>query len=167
MKKLLLVATMVLGMYGMSLAQYNTATNSANLQLQVLAAMQMSVSGSLDFGMVAQGVAATPTIAVGSGAKFDVSGTDSASFEITLPTSTVLTNISDASTISFTPVLKCSADGTTAGSAAADNTPYTLGVPSSSKPGHYYFLLGGSVSVTTSTTAGVYKGTYTLTATYN
>ncbi len=158
---------MVLGMSGMSLAQYNTATNSANLQLQVLAAMQMSVSGSLDFGMVPQGVAATPTIAVGSGATFIVSGTDSASFEITLPSSPVLTNISDASTIVFTPDLKCSVDGTTVGSDAADNTQYPLGAPSSAHPGHYYFLLGGSVNVTTSTTAGVYKGTYTLTATYN
>ena len=155
---------MVLGFAGMSFAQ---VTGTANLQVQVVTAMTMTVSGSLDFGSVPQGTLTSPAVAVGNGATFTVSGTDSASFEITLPTApTQLTNVNDGTKIDFTPVLKCSVDGTTTGNNAADNTTYTLGALTSKNPGKYYFLLGGSVSVLSTSTAGVYKGTYTLTATY-
>ena len=163
MKKLMLVATMVLGFAGMSFAQL-TANGSANLKLQIVTAMAMAVNGSVNFGSFATGTSGTESVAPASGAVFTVTGTPGASFSVTLPTSASLTD--STSTITFTPNLEASANGTSNSGTPSTGSVYTLNL-SGTNSGKYFFLLGGSVDLAGTETAGAYSGTYTLTATYN
>ncbi len=164
MKKLMLAAAMVLGFAGMSFAQL-TANATANLKLQIVASMSMNVSGSVNFGSFATTTSGTESVTPASGALFTVSGTPGASFAVTLPSSS--TTLSNGTTsITFTPTLEASVDGTTNSGTPSTGSAYTLG-SSGTNSGKYYFLLGGSVTLGGSETAGAYTGTYTLTATYN
>lgn len=165
MKKLMLVATMVLGFAGMSFAQL-TANASANLKLQIVTAMSMSVNGSVNFGSFATATNGTESVAPASGAVFTVSGTPGASFTVTLPVATSYNLSNGTTTITFTPTLEASVDGTTNSGTPSTGSAYTLG-SSGTNSGKYYFLLGGSVTLGGSESAGAYTGTYTLTATYN
>ena len=155
---------MVLGFAGMSFAQL-TANESANLKLQIVTAMGMTVSGSVNFGSFATGTNGTESVTPASGAVFTVTGTPGTSFYVTLPASASLTN--GTTTITFTPNLEASVDGTSnSGTPPSTGSVYTLNA-SGTNSGKYFFLLGGSVDLAGTETAGAYSGTYILTATYN
>ena len=164
MKKLMLVATMVLGFAGMSFAQSLTANTSADLKLQIVASMGMTVSGSVNFGSFATATSGTESVTPASGAVFTVTGTPGTSFYVTLPASPSLTN--GTTTITFTPNLEASVDGTTNSGTPSTGSVYTFNATGANS-GKYFFLLGGSVDLAGSETAGAYSGTYVLTATYN
>ncbi len=167
MKRSMLVAAMVLGFAGMSFAQ-TSANGTANISLKMLEGMQMTVTGSVDFGNVATGTtgALTPVNPT-AGAKFDVSGTSGATFELNAFPSTVTLSDGNGNNATFNVNLVQSTDGTTAGAAAAAGTPYTLSGTYPTGTGHFYFLLGGGITLTGSEPAGTYTGTFTLTAVYN
>lgn len=167
MKKLMLTTALMLGMVGMSYAQLS-ATGDANLKLRIVQAMSMTVTGSVDFGIVTTGTLSVPNVAPTAGAKFEVSGTAGETFQLSALAATV--NLSNGGTtptnITFTPNLVQSPDGITAGSGATSGTTYTLSGTDPTTTGHAYFLLGGSVALTGTEPAGTYAGTYTITATY-
>lgn len=167
MKRLILAASIVLGSVGLSAAQ-TTAQGSANISVQMVEGMQMTVTGAVDFGNVVTGTtgALTP-VAPNAGAKFDVSGTAGASFELNAFPSTVTLSDGSGDNVTFDVNLVQSADGTTAGTVAVAGTAYKLSGTYPSGTGHFYFLLGGDVTLNGSEPAGTYSGTFTLTAVYN
>lgn len=167
MKRLMLVAAITLGTVALTFGQ-TTAQGSANISLQMLEGMQMNVTGAVNFGNVVTGTtgALTP-VAPTAGAKFDVSGTAGATFELNAFPSTVTLSDGSGSNVTFDVNLVESSDGTTAGTAAVAGTPYKLSGTYPSGAGHFYFLLGGDVTLNGSEPAGTYSGTFTLTAVYN
>ncbi len=165
MKKLLLVTAMVLGLAGMSWAQL-TDHKSADIKLQIVAAMTMTVSGTVNFGSYPTLTSGSKSVLPANGALFTVTGTPGASFVVTLPASGSYDLSDGTNTINFTPDIVTSPDGSMAGSSVSDGNSYNF-ISSGTDAGKYFFLLGGSVDLVGTEAAGVYSGTYTLTAAYN
>lgn len=168
MKKLMLIAATVLVTAGLSFAQQTSATGSANISLKMLAGMQMTVTGSVNFGDVVTGTSGALTpVDPTAGAKFDVSGTAGATFVLnTFPTTVTLSD-GAGDNVTFNVNLQASSDGSTAAAAATAGTPYTLSGTYPTGTGDYYFLLGGDITLGGTEPAGTYTGTFTLTAVYN
>ncbi len=167
MKKLMLVAAMVLGFAGMSFAQLS-ANGAANIDAKLLTGLTMAVTKSVNFGNNAI-AAGTLTVTPANGALFTVTGTAGASINVTYPSNTVtLSNTAPGTgSITFGVQLVNSTDGITAGGAAATGSSWFLSGTYPTGTGDAYFLLGGTVTLLGTENAGSYSGTFTLTATYN
>ncbi len=164
MKKLFVIATMVMGLAGVSKAQLN-ANAGAEIQANLLKGLTMTVSGSVGFGNVA---ITSGTVNSTSEATFTVTGTAGANIQITnMPTTVTLGDSSSGAngSITFSPTLTASTTTTPTSTDANTSTSYQLqgSFPGS---GNYYFTLSGSITLTGNEAAGLYKGTYTLTVAY-
>ncbi|MFN3620800.1 DUF4402 domain-containing protein [Sphingorhabdus sp.] len=138
------------------------ATQTANAEVDIIAAVQLAQNASLDFGVVASGASAG-TVELPTGAdtrtctagltcvgtaqrgQFTVSGAATGfTVAISVPASTTLTSGGNTMTLALTPSI----------------TSFTsVGAPQ-------VFYVGGSLAVGASQPAGNYTGTYTVSADY-
>ena len=167
MKKSMLVAAMVLGFAGMSFAQGQTANTGALVKGDVVMAVGITESGTLDFGNIA--VNSTPTpINPNSAAGvplFTVTGAPSAQVYFTYGSSLSLTGAGTA--LTFTPNLVGTNVAGDQSGATTVNSGNTNLVPLDAVNGNYFVWLGGSVAtIPVGQTVGTYQGTFTLTVTY-
>lgn len=159
-------------------AASGTITTKAN----VLKPLQMTVTGSVDFGTIVTPSAATfsgaftidaaaaQTSACPSGfacsgartaAMFNLQGSNNANITLNIPTTVTLTLQGATGT---PPTLTM----TTRNSVSATNSAngnYTIQLPNSGAPGRDFYV-GGSVTITQATVGGSYQGTFTVTADY-
>ncbi len=167
MKKLMLVTAMVLGFAGMSFAQGETANTGALVKGNVVMAVGILESGTLDFGNIA--VNSTPTPINPNSAPsvplFTVTGAPSAQVYFTFGSSLSLTG--PGTPLTFTPNLVGSNVTGNQSGATTVNSGNTNLVPLDAVNGNYFVWLGGSVAaIPALQTVGAYSGTFTLTVTY-
>lgn len=140
---------------------------TANSRINIIGSIEVRVQNQLDFGTIAVGSATTVTldpntgaVTAGNGAvtvgKFRIQGegpqTVLVNFGSTNPDANVL----------FTP----SVTGATGNNAQASSVALSDGAQVSlSNGGRYHVWIGGTLDIS-SATAGVYSGSFTLTATY-
>jgi len=169
MKKLMLVAAMVLGLAGMSFAQTGSIKNGTlSIGTTVLPGLTVSDKHDLALGSVVQGQTkdVSPTTAAGGGVQvgeFLVNGDPSHNVIFTFSADANL--VSGANTILFTqdvPVWNTteSQSGTTAFAGTGGGTVALY------SDGNLYIFVGGSVTASATQQAGTYSGTYTLQVQY-
>jgi uncharacterized membrane protein (Fun14 family) len=165
MKKLMLVAAMVLGFAGMSLAQSN-ASGDATINANVQKGLTMSVSNAtLDLGNLVAGTTPAPVDpTTGTVPTFTVTGDGGHVITVVNP-ATVTLNGPASATMTFTTNLVGDNSNAQA-TAAAVGASVTLS-GTSPAAGNYYFWLGGNVGlIPAAQTPGSYTGTYTLSVNY-
>lgn len=156
------------------------AQSSANATSTVTASLTKGLSianftGDLAFGeVIVIGSAQTPTIAPGSGVRFDVLGHPGRSTTITFAgvnitnNAWVTANGGTNATLAFTPSVQHTGSSTT----YTGNVPVTSGnsVPLVHVPGtgngRLYLWLGGSLAVAADQANGNYTGTFTMNVAY-
>ena len=164
MKKLLLVATMVLGFAGMSFAQ---TSGSCSMTVNVVSALSISKVADLDFGTIGAGAGnvtlnpKSPTGAQVAG-EFKVSGQGNTPINVSYSAPSILTGT--GGNINFTSPNVVGSDTTIVSGATGVNTgtQVTIG-PSTNE---YLFWVGGTISVPSGTAAGTYTGTFTIDVNY-
>ena len=167
--KVITLAIAILGFSAASFAQAGpTVTESTTASANIITPLSMTKTADLVFGnIVASGTAGTVTIeatlagtrgmtggatspAATTGnpasAKFNVTGANSATYAINIPTTVSLTG-------GTVPMSATLATSTGAGTLAAD--------------GKQTFYLGGTLAVGASQTAGAYSATFDVTVNYN
>lgn len=163
MKKLMLVAVMVLGFAGSSFAQMN-ASQLINVDVSILKALTITTYGDASFGNTYAGVGsitltpATPASGQTAGT-FAVNGepgrTITVSYLYTSPTVT-------GAAVTYTPSI-VGLNTNTQASAATFGPSVSLDATT----GDYYFWVGGTMTgITASAVSGTYSGTFTLQIAY-
>ena len=160
--KAALVAATAIAAFASTGAQAQAATQTADARVTILTAVQLAQNDVLDFGVVASGATAgTVTLPIGSNTRtcsasvtcvgtalrgrFTVTGASNGySVAITVPTSATLTSGTNTMAVALTP----SITGFTSTGAAQS------------------FFVGGTLTVGASQAAGLYTGTYTVSANY-
>lgn len=166
MKKLVLVAAMLVATAGMSFAQ-SSANTDVTVNAAVIQGLTISASGALDFGNIVAGTTPTALDAQtnGSAPEITVTGNGNTAITVTFSTATLSGPGSD---ITFTPSVYGAALSTSQSSSTQvlNNGSVTLNGTSGSA-GNYYFWLGGSLSaVPAGQTPGTYTGHWTITVNY-
>lgn len=148
-------------------SQSATDDATARAQITIVGSINVIVQSQVDFGMIVVGSASTVTldpntgaVTAGNGAvsvgKFRVQGEGP---------QTVLLNFASsnpASTVTFTPSIV----GARGNNSQASATPLTDGAQVTlNNAGRYHVWIGGTLGIA-SASAGVYSGSFTLTATY-
>ena len=162
MKKLLLVAVLILTVSAMSFGQV-TASQTANANLTVNAGISLTVTGGVVFGTVVQGqgsVVNAATAAVANVAAFTTAAAPSTAMTVTYSNTTLANG---ANTLTWTPSLVGTNNAANRATAPVISTG---GSATTSATGNFYFWLGGTVSTVTATPSGTYSGTFTLTVAY-
>ncbi len=167
MKKLMLVAAMVLGTTAISFAQSSASTN-VNVTATVIQGLTLTATGTLGFGTVVAGT--TPALLSaqtnGSAPMFTATGDGGHVLTVTYLATASLTGPGTA--LTFTPsVYGDVSSGNQSGSTtvASGSTVHLTG--STGSAGNYYFWLGGALSaIPSSQTPGSYTGTFTLSVNY-
>lgn len=167
MKKLALVAAMILGIAAMSFAQSNASTN-INVSSTVIQGITISTTGTLAFGTIVAGTtpAALSANTNGSAPKVTVTANGGTVITVTYPASVALTGPGTDLTLTPTVVGSTNTSGqATATSVTSGTTVTTSGTTGTA--GNYYFWLGGSLAALPSAqTPGAYTGTVTLSVNY-
>ena len=150
-----------------------TSTTTGNGAVKIITPISVSETQPLNFGtLVRPGSAATATIAAtAAGAPggtatrittdgntptsghFQVTGEDTYSFAITVPSTLTLTRTGGAETIAVT--------------LTGSDATGVLGTTNSTTAGQANYYVGGSLSVDNTTVVGAYTGTYTTSVAYN
>lgn len=163
MKRLMLVAAMVLGITGMSFAQFS-GSQPINVNVSILKALTITSYGDASFGTTYAGVdsltlnPSTPASGQTAGT-FVVSGEPGHVVNISYTSSAPAVT---GASVTYTPSLVGYGSNNQA-SATNPGTSVTLDGTS----GEYYFWVGGTLSGITSTaSSGTYTGTFTLTVNY-
>ncbi len=165
MKKLMLVAAMVLGFAGMSFAQPG-ANGTATINANVWQGLTMTVSNAtLNLGNLVAGT--TPTAVdptTGTVPAFTVTGDGARSVVVTYDATVALSGPS-SSTMTF--ATNFVGDNTNSQSAATTVTsPITLS-GTNYNSGNYYMWLGGNVgTIPSNQTPGSYTGTFHVSVNY-
>lgn len=175
MKRLMLVAAMVLGFAGMSLAQSSANSGNITVSVNLIQSLTISPTGAqtLSMGDAAIG-APSPSVdptgqnTTGTTAtplEFTISGEASHTLTVNYPTTVTLSNGTD--NLTFVP----SVSGTNQAGAQATSTVFTGGSSSGetlSTSGAYYVYVGGTLSVATipNQSTGSYSGTFTISVNY-
>ncbi|HUI29949.1 MAG TPA: DUF4402 domain-containing protein [Candidatus Acidoferrales bacterium] len=165
MKKLMLVAALVLVFAGMSFAQ-DHASSTATINANIQKGLTISVSNAiLDLGNL---VAGTTPAAVsplsGTVPAFTVTGDGGHVVNVSYD-ATVTLNGPSSATMTFNSDFKGDASGTQ-GSAGAVGATVTLS-GASPATGNYYFWLGGNVgSIDPAQAPGSYTGTFHVSVNY-
>ena len=166
MKKLMLVAAMVLGTVSMTMAQ-NTASQSVTINAAIIQGLALSVAGGpLNLGTIVAGT--TPAAVDPHTSSIQFSMTGNGTSVVTVQYSAVTLNGPSGATLTFTPTIDGDASSANQATAAsvANNSTVTLGGSNYSAQS-YYFWLGGSIGAVVGTqTPGSYTGTFTLTVHY-
>ena len=170
MKKLMLVAAMVLGTVGMSYAQ-TSASITAPITADVQVALSISKTGTIAFGTVYTGTAPSANPYSSSGiAEFTISGNPSTNVTINVDASDPLTGPTGSTPLTFTPNVvgwASSTQPTSGNSITSTGNPYTLGAATTGNAGYFYLWVGGSISsIPTSQVSGAYQGTVTVQVQY-
>ena len=167
MKKLILVAAMVLGFAAMSFAQSSASAN-VTVSAAVIKGLTLSVSpATLGFGTVVAGTTPTALSAQtnGSAPMFTLTGDGGHAVTVTYTTAS-LTGPGPA--LTFTPSVygdQSSANQATSTNVTSGSTVTLTGT--SPAAGNYYFWLGGDLGAISPTqTAGSYSGTFTFNVAY-
>lgn len=165
MKKLMLVAAMVLGFAGMSFAQ-SSGTQGINMSVDVISALTFTSHGDMSFGPVGAGTGAVTlnpasTTAGQTAGYFTVNGQSNQPITVTYTPPTTLISGTNSVPLSLALI---GFNTNTVGSATgvSSGTQVTLDATS----GDYYFWLGGTVTVASGQAAGTYTGTFTLQVAY-
>lgn len=171
MKKLMLVAMVVLGTAAITFAQNGpSASDNLTVGTDIVAALTCSKIHDLNLGTIVQGQSRTvsptsslPNTQVG---EFEVTGTPSISVIFTFAPPTNLSDgASPADLIAFTnstPVWNTSELNTSGTTTFGSSTGGTISLPG----GTVYLYVGGSVTAGVNQAIGHYTGTYTLTVQY-
>jgi ABC-type amino acid transport substrate-binding protein len=163
MKKLILVAVLLLTVSSLLFAQSST---TANISANVNATLSILRTVDLTIGNVNQGGTVTVLSTAATAAAFTVTGATNMATSITIAYPATLTGPASA-TMTYTPQYPTSnIIGTAAGRAAA--TPfaaYTGGIATSNATGNLFVWVGGGVTADPAQAAGSYNGTITCTVT--
>lgn len=154
------------------------AQSSANASATVTAQLKKGLSitgpaGALDFGeIILTGSAQTPTIAVGSGVRFDVTGHPNKNITITFSginlnnDAWVLANGGTNATLAFTPSVEHTGNSSTYTTGTAVSSGGTVALVNTTGDGKLYLWLGGELAVGTSQAHGDYTGSFTMNVAY-
>jgi len=165
MKKFSLIGIAAVTLSAVARAQPATAT----VQVTVLGAVQMTASGTTDFGPVGTQVGTktiNPNTPVGAQqtAAFTANGTANATIVVQFDASLDLCHQTAGcgTKIVFTPNLSA---------CGCNNQPSSSLIPSGGAAvlnggGQHFFWLGGSINVQSNPIPGLYSGTFTLSASY-
>jgi len=170
MKKLMLVAMMLLGFAAMSYAQ-NSNNSTATINAYIEKGLTISVSNStLNLGNLVAGITPAPVSPLTSGVPaFTVTGDGGHQVNVTFDASVMLyKSAPNADSISFTTNFEGNSTGTQSG-AGSISSPVTLsGV--SPAAGNYYMWLGGQLTdgagIPAAQTPGSYTGTFHVSISY-
>ncbi|HUI30914.1 MAG TPA: DUF4402 domain-containing protein [Candidatus Acidoferrales bacterium] len=174
MKKLVIVAAIVIGTFEISFAQ-NNASASVPLSASVIQGLSTAVTGQENFGTIVAGTtpgslnaqSATVGSSPGNIAMITLTGNGGQLIHVTYDANDPLIK-AGATNITFTP----SVYGSNSSSNQLSSTAVTSGGTvtlsgTSGSAGNYYFWLGGSLSTLPGgQTPGSYSGTWTVTVTY-
>jgi type IV secretory pathway TrbL component len=160
MKKLILVAVLLLTVSALSFAQSTTANINANVN----ATLSILRNVDLTIGNVNQGGTVTVLSTAATAAAFTVTGATNAATIITVAYPATITGPAGA-TMPYTPQYPTSnIIGTAAGrAAAAPFAAYTGGSATSNATGNLFVWVGGGVTADPAQAAGSYSGTLTCT----
>jgi hypothetical protein len=163
MKKLILVAVLLLTVSALSFAQVST---TANITANVNATLTINRLTDLAIGNVLQGQTVPILSTAAAAASFQVIGATNAATTILVAYPATLSG-PGAATMTYTPEYPTSnIVGGAAGRAGA--TPfiaYTGGSATTSATGNLFVWIGGDVTATAVQAAGSYSGTLTVTVT--
>ena len=167
MKKLMLVAAMVLGTTAISFAQ-SSANKNVNVTATVIQGLTLAATGTLGFGTVVAGTtpAALSAQTNGSAPMFTATGDGGHVLTVTYLATASLTGPGTA--LTFTPsVYGDASSGNQSGSTPVASGSIVHLTGSTGSAGNYYFWLGGALSaIPSSQTPGAYSGTFTLNVSY-
>jgi hypothetical protein len=172
MKKLMLIAAILLISFKMSFAQ-NSASQNVPLAATVIQGLSTTVSGEANFGTIVAGTtpnslnAQSGTVGTNPGNIALVTVTGNGGQQITITFSaTTLTGPGTA--LTFTPSVygaNSAAAQATSAQVSTNGTANLSGTTGSA--GNYYFWVGGSLSaLPQAQTPGSYSGTWTMSVTY-
>jgi len=174
MKKLALIAALVVAFTSMTYAQKN-GTENVTVNAKVIQGLVLgAISGPLNFGnsnniIVKGAVAASDTvILVASDSRavyFSVAGDGGQSVTVTYPATQSLTG-SVSGNLTFTPSTQWTTSTTqTGGTSFTSGTSISLG-GSAYSAGTRYIWLGGSIASPSTASVGTYTGTFAITVAY-
>lgn len=166
MKKLMLVAAMVLGTVGITMAQ-SPVNQTVDINAAIIQGLTLSVTGGpLNLGTLIAGTTPAAVDAHSGPVQFTLTGNGTST--VTVQYSAVTLNGPSGATLTFTPTIDGDASSANQGTSAsvANNSTVVLGGSNYSAQ-NYYFWLGGSLgAIGSSQTPGAYTGTFTLTVHY-
>ena len=154
------------------------AQSSANASATVTAKLKKGLSisnftGDLAFGdIILDGSAQTPTIAPGSGVRFDVTGHPAKNITITFAginltnNAWVTLNGGTNATLAFTPTVHHTGSSSTYTTGTVVTSGGTVALVNVSGDGKLYLWLGGSLAVGASQAHGDYTGSFTMNVAY-
>lgn len=154
------------------------AQSSANASATVTAKLKKGLSisnstGDLAFGdIILDGSAQTPTIAPGSGVRFDVTGHPAKNITITFAginltnNAWVIINGGTNATLAFTPTVHHTGSSSTYTTGTVVTSGGTVALVNVSGDGKLYLWLGGSLAVGASQAHGDYTGSFTMNVAY-
>ncbi len=173
MKKLMLVAAMVLGTAAMSFAQ-SSVNGAVTVTANVIQALSISpTSSTLALGDVAigttpyvdpqgkttTGTSATPIL-------FTVTGQAGHAVTVSYPTSVSMNQPTGSATLTFTPAVSGTNASGSQGSSNVFSGGSSTGQTLSSGGNYYVYVGGGTSTLAPGTTLGSYSGTFDVTVTY-
>ena len=154
------------------------AQSSANASATVTASLKKGLSisnfsGDLAFGeIILNGSVQTPTIAPGSGVRFDVVGHPNKNITITFAginltnNAWVIINGGTNGTLAFTPTVHHTGSSSTYTTGTVVTSGGTVALVNVSGDGKLYLWLGGSLAVGASQAHGDYTGSFTMNVAY-
>jgi hypothetical protein len=167
------VLIVFLGLSSIMFAQ-SSANASATVTANLIKGLSISnFTGDLTFGeVILTGSAQTPSIASGSGVRFDVSGHPNRNVTVTFSginlnnDAWVLLNGGTNGTIAFTPSVEHTGNSATYTTGIVVTSGSTAQLVNTTGTGLLYLWLGGSLAVGATQPQGDYTGTFTMNVAY-
>ena len=162
MKKLLLVAVLLLTISALSFAGSTTATATATVNA---ATVGVTKTADLALGSLNQGASSTVTALQSGAAAFTVSGSNAVPTIVAITYPGTLANGSNTMTFTSVGAGYQNSGGAADQSTQSAFTVATGGTVTSASDGSLYLWVGGKVTATATQAPGSYTGTLTITVT--
>ena len=159
---------------GTSLYAQSSASATANVTAQLKRGLAITnLDGDLDFGeIILDGSAQTPTIAPGSGVRFEVTGHPNRDVTVTFSGVTldnfawVTTNGGTNGTLDYTPDVEETGSSSTYSSPNPVTSGDVVQLVNVTGTGYLYLWLGGSLDIAANQPYGDYTGIFTMNVAY-
>jgi hypothetical protein len=160
--------------FSSTLMAQSSASASATVTANLKKGLSISnFTGALNFGdIILTGSAQTPTVAPGSGVRFDVTGHPNKNITITFAgisldnDAWVLANGGTNGTLAFTPTVHHTGNSSTYAAGTAVTSGNVVALVNTTGDGRLYLWLGGSLAVGASQPHGDYTGSFTMNVAY-
>ena len=159
---------------GASLYAQNSASANANVTAQLKRGLAITnLDGDLNFGeIILDGSVQTPSIAPGSGVRFEVTGHPNKDVTVTFSGVTldnfawVIANGGTNGALDFTPSVEETGSSSTYSSPNPVTTGDVISLDNVTGTGYLYLWLGGSLDIAANQPYGDYTGVFTMNVAY-